>query len=84
MQGGAYAEEKDDSEKTLWLNITGLDERDLGELTDTLAFYQGNTSVIFVDKIKRAKYMCSQKVSISRALYAELSACLSEDKIKLL
>ena len=84
VQGGAYAEEKDDSEKTLWLNITGLDERDLGELTDTLAFYQGNTSVIFVDKIKRAKYMCSQKVSISRALYAELSACLSEDKIKLL
>ncbi|HAC11539.1 MAG TPA: hypothetical protein DCE65_06735, partial [Clostridiales bacterium] len=70
VQGGAYAEEKDDSEKTLWLNITGLDERDLGELTDTLAFYQGNTSVIFVDKIKRAKYMCSQKVSISRALYA--------------
>ena len=84
VQGGAYAEEKDDSEKTLWLNITGLDERDLGELTDTLAFYQGNTSVIFVDKIKRAKYMCSQKVSISRALYAELSTCLSEDKIKLL
>ena len=82
--GRARMEEKDDDEKTLWLNVTGLDKLDLDELTDTLTFYAGNTSVIFVDTQKRAKYMCSQKVALSRALFAELATCLTEDKIKLL
>lgn len=76
--------EKDNAEKTLWLNITGLDERDIEELTDTLIFYQGNTPVIFVDKANKKRYKCSQKVAISRALYAELATCLSEEDIKLL
>ncbi|MGN1052888.1 MAG: OB-fold nucleic acid binding domain-containing protein, partial [Candidatus Scatosoma sp.] len=84
-EGAAGANGAVAAEKTLWLNITGLDERDVDELTDTLAYYGGDTEVIFVDKAKKpSKYKCSQKVSLSRALFAELSACLTEDKIKLL
>ena len=82
--GAAHREENDEEKQTLWLNITGLDQPDLDELTDTLTFYAGNTPVIFVDAAKRVKYMCSQKVSLSRALFAELATCLTEDKIKLL
>ena len=79
-----YAPETDNSLKTLWLNITGLDVRDVDELTDMLSYYAGDTTVIFVDKEKNAKYKCSQKVNLSRALFAELSTCLTEDKIKIL
>ena len=81
---GAERLNETEKEKRLWLNVTGLDERDLAELTDTLVFYAGNTTVIFVDKAKNARYECSQKVTVSRALFAELSTCLTEDRIKLL
>ncbi|MBQ8292024.1 MAG: hypothetical protein IJX88_05945, partial [Clostridia bacterium] len=74
--------EKSDAEKTLWLNVTGMDEADLDELMETLTFYAGETSVIFVNNGK--KMLCSQKVSPGKALMAELAGFLSENCIKLL
>jgi hypothetical protein len=75
-------EEKADKDKTLWLNITGLEEADAEELLETLTFYGGETKVIFVKDGK--KLACSQRVRPDRALMAELSYFLKEDCIKLL
>ena len=74
--------EKTDAEKRLWLNVTGMDEADLDELMETLTFYAGETQVVFVRDGK--KLLCSQKVTPSRALMAELSGFLSENCIKLM
>ena len=73
--------EKPDSEKRLWLNVTGMDEADIEELMETLTFYAGETAVVFVNGGK--KMLCSQKVSPNRALMAELSSFLDEKSIKL-
>ena len=51
------------------------------ELMETLCFYEGETSVCFVNAGK--KFVCSQKVNPNRALMAELSSFLREDCIKL-
>ena len=76
------AVEKPDSEKKLWLNVTGLEEADIEELMDTLTFYAGETTVYFVNNGK--KMLCTQKVAPSRALMAELSGFLPESAIKLI
>lgn len=73
---------KPQKEKRLWLNVTGMDAADLDELLDTLTFYEGDTSVCFVDKATGKKQLCSQKVTVSRALMAELAGFLSDDCIK--
>ena len=73
--------EKSDAEKTLWLNVTGMDDADLGELVETLTYYEGETTVIFVQGGKKMR--CSQKVTPGRALMAELSGFLPETCIKL-
>jgi len=78
----AVQREKTDAEKRLWLNVSALEEEDISELLETLIFYEGDTPVIFVNNGK--KMACSQKVSPSKALMAELSSFLSEDCIKLL
>ena len=78
----AFNQEKSDAQKTLWLNVSSLDEEDVEELMDTLTFYEGETIVMFVQNGKKMK--CSQKVSPTRALMAELAGFLSEDCIKLL
>ncbi|MBQ8885475.1 MAG: DNA polymerase III subunit alpha [Clostridia bacterium] len=70
-------------EKRLWLNVTGMEEADIEELSETLTFYEGDTSVCFVDKAAGTKKLCSQKVNVSRALMAELAGFLSDDCIKL-
>ena len=74
--------EKSDAGKKLWLNITGLEDADVEELMETLTFYDGDTSVFFVKDGK--KLICSQKVTPSRGLFAELASFLSESAIKLL
>jgi DNA polymerase-3 subunit alpha len=76
------AQEKEDKDKTLWLNISALDDGDVDELMETLCFYAGETKVIFVRDGK--KLLCSQKIAPSRALFAELSGFLNEKCIKLL
>ncbi len=73
--------EKPDSEKKLWLNVTGMEEADIEELMETLTFYAGETPVYFVNNGKKA--VCSQKVTPNRALMAELSSFLPESAIKL-
>ena len=73
--------EKTDAEKTLWLNVTGMDELDIEELMETLTYYEGQTKVIFVQNGKKS--LCSQKVTPSRALFAELSGFLPDTAIKL-
>ncbi len=72
---------KTDAEKRLWLNITGMDEADIDELMETLTYYVGETEVVFVKDGK--KLLCSQKVTPSKALMAELMGFLSENCIKL-
>ena len=72
---------KPESEKRLWLNVTGLYEADIEELMETLTFYEGETPVIFVKDGK--KMMCSQKVSAGKALMAELAGFLPESCVKL-
>ena len=67
--------------KTLWLNITDLEDEDVEELMETLCYYAGETQVIFVKNGK--KFLCSQKVTPNRALLAELSGFLDEKNIKL-
>ncbi len=74
--------EKPDSQKTLWLNVTGLEDADIEELMETLTFYEGETQVIFVKDGKKS--LCSQKVTPGRALMAELSGFLDEKAVKLL
>ena len=73
--------EKPDSEKKLWLNVTGMEEADIEELMETLTFYAGETPVYFVNNGKKA--VCSQKVTPNRALMAELSSFLPDSAIKL-
>ncbi|MBQ7924514.1 MAG: DNA polymerase III subunit alpha [Clostridia bacterium] len=74
--------EKADEDKKLWLNVTGMDEADLEELMETLTFYEGKTPVYFVKDGK--KMLCTQKVTPSRGLMAELYGFLDEKCIKLL
>ena len=74
--------QKSDAEKTLWLNVTGLEEEDFEELLETLTYYEGATTVYFVKNGKKMR--CSQKVTPGKALMAELAGFLSEDRIKLL
>jgi DNA polymerase III alpha subunit len=74
--------EKADSEKTLWLNVTHLEEEDIEELLDTLSFYTGETEVVFVQGKKKMR--CTQKVAPNKALMAELASFLPESCIKLL
>ena len=74
-------QEKVDVKKTLWLNVTTLDEEDVEELLETLTFYAGETEVYFVTG--RTKSRCSQKVSPNKALMAELSSFLPSTCIKL-
>ena len=78
----AVKKEKTDNQKTLWLNVTGLEDLDIEELMETLTFYEGETQVIFVKDGKKS--LCSQKVTPNRALMAELSGFLDEKCIKLL
>jgi DNA polymerase-3 subunit alpha len=73
---------KVDAEKTLWLNVSDLEEEDVEELMETLTYYEGETRVIFVNNGK--KMICSQKVTPNRALMAELAAFLPETSIKLI
>ena len=77
----ALPTEKAETEKRLWLNVTGMEEADLDELMETLTYYAGKTEVVFVNNGK--KLLCSQKVMPSKALMAELSGFLSENCIKL-
>ena len=72
---------KADTEKRLWLNVTNMDEADQDELMETLTFYAGDTTVIFVRNGK--KMVCSQKVTPNKALISELYAFLAADCIKL-
>ena len=78
----AVKKEKPDNQKTLWLNVTGLEDADIEELMETLTFYEGETQVIFVQNGKKS--LCSQRVTPNRALMAELSGFLDEKAIKLL
>jgi hypothetical protein len=73
---------KAETEKRLWLNVTDMDEADQEELMETLTFYAGDTTVIFVRNGK--KMACSQKVTPNKALISELYAFLPADCIKLL
>ena len=75
-------QQKADSEKTLWLNVTDLEEEDVEELLDTLSFYTGETEVVFVQGKKKMR--CTQKVAPNKALMAELASFLPESCIKLL
>ena len=75
------AKPKSDSEKTLWLNVGDLEDADVDELLETLSFYVGETKVIFVKNGK--KMLCSQKVSLNRALLAVISSFLPESCIKI-
>jgi DNA polymerase III alpha subunit len=74
--------ERNEKPKTLWLNITGMDEADKEELLETLTFYEGDTPVIFVANGK--KFGIEQRVEPNRALFAELAGFLPESCIKLL
>lgn len=78
----AYTQEKSDSDKRLWLNVSDMEEADREELLDTLIYYKGETEVVFVANGK--KMLCSQKVTPNRALMAELASFLPENCIKLL
>ena len=77
----APVKEAEEKPKTLWLNISGLDDEDVEELMETLCYYAGETQVIFVKNGK--KFLCSEKVTPNRALLAELSGFLDEKSIKL-
>ena len=70
-----------DGPKRLWLNISGMEEADVEELMETLMFYAGDTEVIFVKDGKKMR--CTQSVSPTRALFAELATFLPENCIKL-
>ena len=75
------AKEVEEKPKTLWLNISDLEDEDVEELMETLCYYAGETQVIFVKNGK--KFLCSQKVTPNRALLAELAGFLDEKSIKL-
>ncbi|MBE7100696.1 MAG: DNA polymerase III subunit alpha [Clostridiales bacterium] len=72
---------KNETPKHLWLNVTDLEDADIDELLETLAFYEGDTEVYFVKG--RKKLLCTQKVSLNKAFFAELSSFLPENCIKL-
>ncbi len=74
--------QKKEEPKRLWLNVTDLEQADLDELLETLSFYEGDTEVFFV--VGRQKMRCTQKVTIGKALMAELASFLPENCIKLL
>ena len=74
--------ERTDADKTLWLNVSGMEEADIEELLETLTYYEGETKVVFVQNGKKS--MCSQKVTPNRALFAELAGFLPDGAIKLL
>ena len=74
--------EKPDSEKNLWLNVTGMDEADIEELMETLTFYTGETTVFFVKDGKKMR--CSQTVTPNKALMAELSGFFPASCVKLI
>ena len=76
------AKAKEAEVKTLWLNVAPLEEEDLEELLETLTFYEGETVVYFVKNGK--KMLCTQKVSLNKALIAELASFLPEYCIKIL
>ena len=57
------------------------EDEDLEELLETLSYYAGETQVCFVRNGK--KMLCSQKVTVGKALMAELSTFLPENCIKL-
>ena len=73
---------KEDAKKTLWLNVTGMEEEDVEELLETLSYYAGETEVYFVQNGKKMR--CTQKVTPNKALMAELISFLPENCIKLL
>jgi DNA polymerase-3 subunit alpha len=75
-------EQKADKDKTLWLNVTELDDEDVDELLDTLSYYAGTTLVYFVKNGK--KMPCSQRVPPNKALMAELASFLPENCIKII
>ena len=64
------------------MNVAPLEEEDLEELLETLTFYEGETVVYFVKNGK--KMLCTQKVSLNKALIAELASFLPEYCIKIL
>ena len=72
---------KNETPKRLWLNVTDLEDADIDELLETLAFYEGDTEVYFVKG--RKKLLCTQKVSLNKAFFAELASFLPENCIKL-
>ncbi len=74
-------ESVEEKPQTLWLKITGMADEDVEELMETLTFYAGETEVIFVKDGKKMR--CSEKVNPGRALMAELSSFLPEDRIVL-
>ena len=74
-------EEKKEGKKTLWLNVTDMDEADVEELLETLSFYEGETEVFFVQGKK--KFGCSEKVTLGKALMAELLSFMPENCIKI-
>ena len=78
---GASSIVKNETPKHLWLNVTDLEDADIDELLETLAFYEGDTEVYFVKG--RKKLLCTQKVSLNKAFFAELSSFLPENCIKL-
>lgn len=81
QETSARPQEKDDADKVLWLNVTGMEDEDVEELLESLSCYAGRTSVFFVKDGK--KMACSQKVTPNRALMAELYSFLPENCIKL-
>ena len=74
--------QKPDKDKILWLNVSDLEDEDIEELMETLTYYEGECTVIFVKDGKKNR--CSQKVTPGRALMAELAGFLPEEKIKLI
>jgi DNA polymerase-3 subunit alpha len=80
-QAPVRVQDKPDSEKTLWLNVSDLEDEDIEELMETLTYYAGETKVIFVKNGK--KMICSQRVTPNRALMAELAGFLAENCVKL-
>ena len=73
--------EKKEGVKTLWLNLTGMEEADVEELLETLSFYAGDTEVFVVQGGKKMR--CSEKVTLSKALMAELHSFMPESCIKI-
>ena len=72
---------KAEGKKTLWLNVTGMEEADVDELLETLSFYGGETEVFVVQGGKKMR--CSERVVLSKALMAELHSFLPESCIKI-